>query len=89
MEQGNVVELLERIERWMAMLVRAQLSPILQAELTDPKHAKLYEMTGEATASYCAKKLSCSKSTVIDLWKRWERLGILQKEGARYRKTLN
>jgi predicted transcriptional regulator len=73
----------------MAMLARTQLGPILQAELTDPKLAKLYEMTGEVTASDCAKKLSCSKSTVIESWKRWERLGILQKDGARYRKTLN
>jgi DNA-binding MarR family transcriptional regulator len=88
MNGDPVVDRLERIEMWLNVLVRIQLAPILDRETSDPRSAQLYELTGEVPAKEIAKKLKCSMTTVSDSWKRWERLGLLVKEGSRYRKVV-
>lgn len=72
----------------LTVIAKALLAPIMENELADPKMSKLYDMTGEATAEQAAAKLKLGKQTVIDAWKRWERFGLIVKDGRTYRKVL-
>jgi hypothetical protein len=47
----DILSSLNRIEESLSVLVRTQLGPILQSELRDPKMPKIYEMTGENSAT--------------------------------------
>jgi hypothetical protein len=88
MDCDPVVDRLDRIETWLSVLVKIQLGPVLDRETSDPRAAQLYALTGEVPAKDIAKKLKCSMTTVSESWKRWERLGLLERDGNRYRKVL-
>lgn len=80
---------LARIEEWLRKIAKILMGPLLEAELSDERARKLYELTGKATADTLAKKLRCSKSTIFYHWKRWERLGLVVKQGRGYRKLFD
>jgi DNA-binding MarR family transcriptional regulator len=83
----ETLKVLLRIEQWVAMLAKAQLAPILKAELSDPRMAQLYKLTGSYGQRDIKKKLNMSANTISDAWKRWERQGLILKEGKEYRKV--
>lgn len=78
----------QRVEELLRAIARAQFAPILQVELQDDKLAALYDMTGSTTAADAKKKLSIGTTKVVEAWKRWERLGLIVKDGKTYRKVL-
>ena len=84
----RILTSLARIEDKLGTLVKVSLRPIFESELSDPKMAKLYDLTGRKSASELTKTLSCSASTVSSTWQRWERMGLIVKEGNQYRKVL-
>jgi DNA-binding MarR family transcriptional regulator len=86
-DYDEVLEILRRIEQWMAMIAKAQLAPLLEAELDDPRMAELYKLTGTHGQREIKKKLSMSANTISDAWKRWERLGLIVREGHEYKKV--
>jgi len=89
MDGGDkVLQALQRIEGWLAILAKAQLAPIANAELADPKMAQLYKLTGVATQREIKKKLNVSADTISDAWNRWERMGLVVRDGQQYRKVL-
>lgn len=67
-------------------LIKLTASPILQKELLDDRTKSLFELTGELTAEQICKKLKMSKPTVLTMWKKWELLGIIKREGKGYKK---
>lgn len=84
----EAVAVLERIETWLALLARVQLRPVLEAELAPPGMARLYELTGTLSVTELGKKLGRATGSISNTWRRWEQLGLLVKEGRRYRKVL-
>ena len=88
MDSDSTLERLDRIEHWLEIIAKTQLAPILEAELSDGRMSRLYDLTGKATAKELAKKLNCSLTTVSDSWKRWERLGLVVRDGRGYRRVI-
>jgi len=79
--------LLRRIDHWLERLAKSQLEPVLSAELSDPRMAALYKLTGTHGQREIKKKLKMSANTISDAWNRWERQGLIIKEGRDYRKV--
>jgi len=79
---------LQRIEELVRAIARVQIAMVLERELADEKMRQLYALTGTVTAGKVTKRLKCSATTVANAWQRWERLGLLVREGRRYRKVL-
>jgi biotin operon repressor len=88
MQEPEVVEHLQRIEEFLAILVKRTVAGVLSRELRDSSKKELYELTGALSASAITKRLGCSATTVCETWRRWEQLGILIKDGRRYRKVI-
>lgn len=84
----EILQALHRIEGWLAILAKTQLAPIANAELAEPKMAQLFKLTGIATQREIKKKLNISADTISDAWNRWERMGLVVREGNQYRKVL-
>lgn len=87
-EWTEVLKKLNRIEQLLVLVTKAQMTPVLQKEFTDPRMLQLYELTGTHGQREIKKKLNMSANTISDAWKRWEQLGLLTKEGQEYRKVL-
>ena len=79
---------MDRIEALLTALVKLQVGPILQDELKDDTNRQLYELTGKATRREIQKKLKVSPGRISATWQRWERLGIMVKDGQTYRRTV-
>ena len=86
-DNGEALNLLRRMEQWLAILAKAQLAPIMKAELSDPRMADLYKLTGTYGQRDIKKKMNMSANTISEAWKRWERQGLIIKEGKEYRKV--
>jgi DNA-binding MarR family transcriptional regulator len=86
-DNEEALSLLRRMEQWLAMLAKAQLAPIMKAELSDPRMAELYKLTGTYGQREIKKKMNMSANTISEAWKRWERQGLIIKEGKEYRKV--
>lgn len=79
-------EQFRRIEELLLILIRANIAPIVNAELCTQKMQKLYEMTGQRSIKEVGKKLGISTGKISAIWKRWARLGLLRKEGKSYKR---
>ena len=84
----EVLQVLRRNNELLTLIAKAALAPILEKEIAEPKHRQLYELTGNETVSAIAKKLGMGAGTISGLWQRWEEIGLLVKDGKRYRRTL-
>lgn len=72
----------------MGIIARVALRPVLEEQLKDPVGRTVYEGTGEKTVREIATAAGVSISTVSQRWQRWEELGLVVKDGPRYRRTL-
>lgn len=88
MVQDGLLPAVLRIEQILLAVAKAQLRPVLECELADEKMSQLYALTGSVTATEATKRLRCSKTTVVEAWRRWEMLGLLVRDGKQYRKVL-
>jgi len=77
-----------RTEELLEVIAKALMAPVMDTELADAKSAKLYELTGKASQAKIIEKLSMSSATISSTWKRWERMGLIVKDGKTYRKVL-
>jgi hypothetical protein len=78
----------KRIEDLLETLVKINLAPVIKSELSDSKMKRLYEMTGKYRVTEISKKLGFATGKISLTWQRWERQGLLKKEGKSYRKVL-
>lgn len=81
-------EQFKKIEELLETLVKINLAPVIKNELFNSKMNKLYEMTGSYSVSEISKKLNFSTGKISLVWQRWERQGLLKKEGKFYKKIL-
>ena len=84
----EAIVLLQRNNELLSAILKAQLSDILEKELSDKKLEKLYALTGQKTIKEIAKILSMGDKTITSIWKRWEMFGILIKDNKGYRKMI-
>lgn len=87
-DHSNNSRQLERIQNLLVLMVKHQLKPILDEEFRDQKSKDIYGAADKATSRELAKKYKCSHTTIANLWKKWEAMGLLVKEGKSYRKVL-
>jgi len=81
-------EQFKRMEELLETIAKVSLAPMIKAELSKPKMAELYSMTGKLVITEISKKLGLATGKISQIWQRWEMLGILKKEGKSYRKVL-
>ncbi len=79
---------LKNIEHYLKILVMKYFEPILQEELDTPEKKAVYKYTGEKTSREIAKISPLSQPTISRLWVRWEKRGLLKKEGQKFKKVL-
>jgi len=87
-EQSEVLSYLRRIENLLTILVKSQLSDVIAHELSSEKMKRLYDLTGDCDVRSLAKKINSSAASISRIWQRWEKLGLIVKDGRTYRKIL-
>ncbi len=88
LDLAEVVRKLDRIEQLLVLVTKAQLASLLKEEFSDPRMARLYQLTGSHGQREIKKELNMSANTISEAWKRWETLGLLVKDGKEYRRVL-
>ena len=83
MTEDKVIELLCRKNELLTLTAKTTLAPVLDRELADARYRELYRLTGKKTCPELAKKLKMSATTISQLWRRWEQIGLLIKDGKR------
>lgn len=89
MAEKELIQLLRRNNELLTLIAKTTLAPVLDHELADPRQRELYVLTGRKTTTELAKKLKMSATTISQLWRRWEQIGLLIKDGQRYRRALD
>ena len=88
-ENADIAGLISRTNELLTVLVKLQLQDVLDAELADAKKRKLYELTGGKLAvKAISAKIGMSAGAISGHWMRWEKLGLLNKDGKSYRRLL-
>ena len=87
-DNEEILDILQNIEELLTVLVKNQISDTIEKELSNPKKKELYKLTGKNKISELAKKLKCSTGWISGVWKHWESLGLIIKDGQKYRKVL-
>jgi hypothetical protein len=80
---------MERIERLLTALTRQALAATLESELADPKARAVYDATGARTTREIAEATGLALATISKLWNRWESLGLVTRDGQRYRRVID
>lgn len=89
MNADYLAQLLLRTNELLTVLAKAAVKPALETELSTPQRRKLYDLTGgDFSIDQISKKLRMSTGAISTLWQRWESVGLLIKDGKRYRKVL-
>ena len=81
-------QILERIEELLKLIAKTLLSDRIDAILGNKSHRILYEETGVTPVKQLAKKTGLSTGAISLLWQKWEKLGLLIKDGKHYSKVL-
>ena len=89
MAEDDIAQLLRRNNELLAVIAKLMMAPTLDRELAEPKYRELYNLTGEKSQTDAAKKVKMSATTISQLWRRWEDVGLLAKDGQRYRRVLD
>ncbi|MEQ9567846.1 MAG: hypothetical protein RLN85_18905 [Pseudomonadales bacterium] len=84
---ADIAALIRRTNELLTVLVKTQLSNILEIELADEKKRKLYEHTGSLGQVALTSKIGMSAGAISGHWKRWEQVGLLVKDGKSYRRV--
>lgn len=79
---------LTRIEELLTLLAKAAHAERLSEIFDDKQHRLLYEKAGQIPVKELSKKTGLSAGTISGLWQRWERAGLLVKDGKHYRRVI-
>lgn len=84
--KSQIQSVLEEIREMLSVLVKLQLGSRLQDELVDSTFAVIYDLTGQKTVKEISQLTGVSTGQISALWQKWEAMGLLVKDGARYKK---
>jgi hypothetical protein len=88
-QSQELIRLLQRTNELLTSLALHALGPALDEELGKPKLEQLYRLTGgELPVKAISKRIGIAAGVISETWQRWERRGLLVKDGHRYRKVL-
>ena len=88
-DESELIQEVRRTNELLSALVKIQLRDVLESELADKKKKRLYELTGGSLAvKEISKKVGMATGPISQTWQGWERLGLLIKEGKKYRRVL-
>jgi Fic family protein len=87
-EESEELQALRRIEDLLTVLARAALADRIDEIMSDKMHRLILEQTGKLTVTQLAEKTGVSAMTISRLWQKWEQIGLLAKDGKRYRRVL-
>ena len=86
--QSEELKTLKRIEELLEVIARQQLSPVMAKHLSNPKLKLLYDLTGSDPIGTLIQRTGFSAGTISRTWQKWEDVGLVRKDGKRYRKAL-
>lgn len=87
-ELPEELKTLKRIEELLEVMVKHQLSPVLKQALSTTELRRLYELTGTVPVGRLVKETGMSAGAISRAWQKWEGIGLLKKDGKRYRKVI-
>jgi len=87
-EESEELQALRRIEDLLTVLARAALADRIDEIMSDKTYRLILEQTGRLTVTQLAERTGVSAMTISRLWQKWEQIGLLVKDGKRYRKVL-
>jgi DNA-binding MarR family transcriptional regulator len=87
-EPTEELKTLKRIELLLETLAKAALAEKLTSVFEDKDHRFIYEHTGDIPVKDLSKRTGLSPATISRLWSRWEREGLLIKDGKSYPRVL-
>jgi hypothetical protein len=87
--RDELARLIRRSNELLTVLAKAALGDVLTRELATSRNKDLYRLTGrDIPVKEISAKLRLAVGTISQTWQRWEELGLLVKDGKRYRKVL-
>ena len=87
-EIADQLSMLRRIEELLSLVSKTMLAERLTEIFDDKQHRLLFEQAGRIPVKDLAKKTKLSAGTISGLWQRWERAGLLVKDGKHYRRVI-
>jgi hypothetical protein len=84
----EITDQLKRIEELLALVAKTLLAERLSEIFDDRQHRLLFEQVGLIPVKDLVKKTKLSAGTISGLWQRWERAGLLVKDGKHYRRVI-
>lgn len=84
----QILASLRNIENLATVIARYVMRELVAIELASDQAREIYERTGEKTAREIAAEVGIGIATVSRYWTRWEALGLVAKNGSRFRKVL-
>ncbi len=85
---SNEEQTLQRIEVLLKLIAKNLLSDKIEEIVKDRQRRIVYENTGIHSQPELVKKTGLSAGTISNLWQKWETMGLLAKDGNRYRRIL-
>jgi len=88
MTTDEIAESLKTIEKHLETLVRFRCAEVKKQAFANETEAKVFELTGVKGRNEICSELKISPNTLSELWSRWLELGLLEKQGNSYKKTV-
>lgn len=87
-KSDEILETLERTNELLELIAKISLGKIIEKEVYDEKLKKLYELTGKESITSISKKIGISSGKISAIWKKWEAIGMIVKDGKSYRRII-
>jgi uncharacterized FlaG/YvyC family protein len=84
--EEKLLRAVQRIESMLEVFLRQSLRPVLDKEFEDATARAIYEATGDKTVREIAQEVGVGIATVSRTWSRFEGLGLVIKDGSRYKR---
>lgn len=83
-------DVLLRIEQLLGGLLRATVRQELATIQKDKKLSKLFDLTGgTGSIAKISGQVGLSTGTISGVWQRWEKAGLLARDGRSYKKLVS
>lgn len=86
--ESEELKTLQRIAELLETIARQQLASVFSEHVSTPKLKQLYELTGVEPVESLSKKVGLSTGSISQTWQKWEAVGLLKRDGKRYRKVI-
>ncbi len=74
----EILEVLKEILKWTKFQAWSKVKEVLLAELQDEKSILIYHLSDGKSSREIAKKVGTTHPTVLNHWKRWSRIPLVE-----------